>query len=49
MISPQSTEATTPALQALRDGKLAGSWTLDTARSEIGLRTKTMWGLAKLQ
>lgn len=48
MTSPQSTEATAPALRALRDGKLAGSWTLDSARSEIGLRTKSMWGLAKV-
>jgi polyisoprenoid-binding protein YceI len=48
MTSPQSTEATAPALQALRDGKLAGSWTLDAARSEIGLRTKSMWGLVKV-
>jgi polyisoprenoid-binding protein YceI len=48
MASPQPTEATAPALQALRDGKLAGSWTLDAPRSEIGLRTKAMWGLAKV-
>jgi len=48
MTSPRSTEATTPALQALRDGKLAGSWTLDASRSEIGLRSKSMWGLAKV-
>lgn len=48
MASPRSTEATASALQALCDGKLAGSWTLDAARSEIGLRTKTMWGLAKV-
>jgi polyisoprenoid-binding protein YceI len=48
MTSPQSTRAAAPALQALRDGKLAGSWTLDAARSQIGLRSKSMWGLAKV-
>jgi polyisoprenoid-binding protein YceI len=48
MTSPRSTEAAAPALQALRDGKLAGSWALDAARSQIGLRSKSMWGLAKV-
>ena len=46
MTSP--TEATAPALQALHDGKLAGSWILDAPKSEIGLRSKSMWGLAKV-
>jgi polyisoprenoid-binding protein YceI len=39
-----------PALQELlRDGKLAGSWTLDAARSEIGLKSKSMWGLVPVK
>jgi polyisoprenoid-binding protein YceI len=39
-----------PALQELlRDGKLAGSWTLDGAKSEIGLKSKSMWGLVPVK
>ena len=42
----ESGQTTSSALQELlRDGKLAGSWALDTARSEIGLKSKSMWGL----
>ncbi len=37
------------AQKALRDGKLAGSWTLDPARSEVRLRSKAMWGLAPVR
>lgn len=37
-----------PALQALRNGKLTGNWTLDGSRSEVRLRSKSMWGLAKV-
>jgi polyisoprenoid-binding protein YceI len=37
----------TPAL--LADGKLAGSWTLDGAKSSVGLRTKSVWGLVKVK
>ncbi len=37
---------TSSALQSLlRDGELAGSWTLDAARSEVRLRARHMWGL----
>jgi polyisoprenoid-binding protein YceI len=43
-----SSKMTEPALQALRDGRLAGTWTLDPARSQVGLRTKSMWGLVKV-
>lgn len=32
----------------LADGKLAGSWALDGARSSVRLRSKSMWGLAKV-
>jgi polyisoprenoid-binding protein YceI len=48
MAFPRSAEATAPALQALRDGKLAGSWTLDASRSEVGLRSKSLWGFAEV-
>src|ERR1700722_9691941 len=33
----------------LADGKLAGSWTLDRAKSSVGLRTKSVWGLVKVK
>jgi polyisoprenoid-binding protein YceI len=33
----------------LADGKLAGSWTLDEAKSSVGLRTKSVWGLVKVK
>jgi polyisoprenoid-binding protein YceI len=37
------------AIQALlADGKLAGAWTLDGARSSVGLSSKSMWNLAKV-
>jgi len=37
------------ALQALlQDGKLAGAWTLDAARSEVLLETRHTWGLRPL-
>jgi polyisoprenoid-binding protein YceI len=36
----------TTALQAqLADGSLAGSWTLDPARSTASLKSKSMWGM----
>ena len=33
----------------LADGKLAGAWTLDGAKSSVGLRSKSMWGLVKVK
>jgi len=43
-------QMTTSALQAtLKDGTLAGSWTLDASRSAIGLRSKSMWGMAPVK
>jgi polyisoprenoid-binding protein YceI len=37
---------TAPALQELlADATLAGDWTLDGAKSTIGLRSRTIWGL----
>jgi polyisoprenoid-binding protein YceI len=45
-----SGQLTSSALQALiQDGNLAGSWTLDTARSEVRLRSRSMWGLAPVK
>ena len=45
-----SGQLTLPALQALlRDGNLTGAWTLDSARSEVRLKTKSMWGLAPVK
>ncbi len=35
----------TPALQALADGTLTGSWVLDPARSEVRLESRHTWGL----
>jgi polyisoprenoid-binding protein YceI len=32
----------------LADGKLAGAWTLDGAKSSVGLRSKSVWGLVKV-
>jgi polyisoprenoid-binding protein YceI len=36
-------------LAQLRDGVLAGSWTLDPARSEVVLHTRHTWGLLPLR
>ena len=36
-------------LAQLRDGSLAGSWTLDPARSEVVLHTRHTWGLLPLR
>src|SRR5712691_8255825 len=45
-----SGQMTASALQAmLTDATLAGSWTLDASRSTIGLRSKSMWGLAPVK
>src|SRR5271165_3533587 len=39
-----------PALQALlKDAALTGTWTLDASRSTVGLRSKSMWGLAPVK
>jgi polyisoprenoid-binding protein YceI len=46
----ESEQTTLPGPQELlRDGKLAGSWTLDAARSEIGLKSKSVWGLVPVK
>src|ERR1700733_6044317 len=37
-------------LQArLADGKLAGAWTLDGAKSSVGLSSKSMWNMVKVK
>ena len=42
-------QLTAPTLQEqLQDGELAGSWTLDAARSEVRLNTRHTWGLRPL-
>ena len=33
----------------LADGKLAGAWTLDGARSSVGLSSKSMWNMVKVK
>jgi polyisoprenoid-binding protein YceI len=44
-----SGQLTSSALQAvLQGGTLAGSWTLDPARSEVRLKTRHTWGLRPL-
>jgi polyisoprenoid-binding protein YceI len=45
-----SGQLTAPALWAvLTDATLAGDWTLDGAKSTIGLRSRSMWGLAPVK
>jgi polyisoprenoid-binding protein YceI len=44
-----SGQLTSAALQALlRDGELAGAWTLDAARSEVRLTSRHTWNLLPL-
>src|SRR5258707_10542746 len=45
-----SGQMTAPALQTLlRDATLAGNWTLNPSKSTIGLRSRSMWGLAPVK
>jgi polyisoprenoid-binding protein YceI len=45
-----SGQLTAPAVQALlADAALAGDWALDGARSTIGLRSRSIWGLAPVK
>jgi polyisoprenoid-binding protein YceI len=44
-----SSRMTESALEALRAGKLIGTWILDSSRSEVRLQSKSMWGLAKVK
>src|ERR1700733_2671983 len=45
----ESGQTTQAAQELLGDGKLAGSWALDAARSEIGLKSKSMWGMVPVK
>jgi len=42
-----SGQMNTPAL--LTDASLTGNWTLDASKSTVGLRSKSMWGLAPVK
>jgi polyisoprenoid-binding protein YceI len=45
-----SGQSTAPTLEALlRDGQFAGNWTLDPSRSEVRLRSKSMWGMVSVK
>jgi polyisoprenoid-binding protein YceI len=45
-----SEQPASSALEALlQDGSLAGTWTLDSARSEVVLHTRHTWGLRPLR
>jgi polyisoprenoid-binding protein YceI len=48
MASPGQVAAPTLA-DLLRDGTFAGGWVLDTSRSAIRLRSKSIWGLAPVR
>ncbi len=48
MSQSEQTAQSTPQ-ELLRDGKLAGAWALDAARSEIGLKSKSVWGLVSIK
>jgi polyisoprenoid-binding protein YceI len=45
---PSTQEPTSSALQALAEGKAAGTWTLDPERSQVLLETRHTWGLLPL-
>jgi len=45
-----SGQLTSSALRALlQDGKLAGSWALDASRSEVRLKSRSLWGLVPVK
>ncbi len=48
MTSPAE-KTTTAVDELLREGKLAGNWTLDPSRSKITLKSKSMWGLVTVK
>jgi polyisoprenoid-binding protein YceI len=46
----ESQQVTPPTAQELlRDGTLAGSWALDPARSVIGVKSKSVWGMVPIK
>ena len=47
-MTPQDPPTTSALQTLLEDGTLAGSWTLDPARSQVLLETRHTWGLLPL-
>ena len=41
-------QSPTALLATLAEGSLDGAWTLDPSKSSVSLKTKSMWGLAKI-
>jgi polyisoprenoid-binding protein YceI len=48
-MAPSEPPATADVQALLQGGTLAGEWTLDSARSEVVLKTRHTWGLLPLQ
>src|SRR5262249_51566296 len=44
-----SKQLTSSALRALADGKLAEAWVLDPSRSEVRLKSRSLWGLVQVK
>jgi polyisoprenoid-binding protein YceI len=44
-----TTSGQSAVLATLGEGRLAGSWTLDAARSQVRLATKSMWGMVPVK
>lgn len=44
-----ATSGQSALLAALGEGRYAGSWTLDAARSQVRLATKSMWGMVPVK
>lgn len=48
-MSTPAQQATSAVQAQLGSGALAGNWTLDPSRSTVGLRSKSMWGMAPVK
>jgi polyisoprenoid-binding protein YceI len=48
-MAPSGQSTTSAPDTLLRNGKLAGTWTLDASRSQVRLRSRSMWGLAAVK
>ncbi len=48
-MAPSGQTTTSDVQVLLRDGTLAGEWALDPSASTIGLKSKSMWGLAPVK
>lgn len=46
---PPSSQMTSSAAQVLSDGKAAGTWVLDGSKSEIRLKSASLWGVAPIK